>query len=95
MRGKHQTTCKAGKRTIALLKTITGVKTVFIGRSAGGKGLHQGRDGMIKLQLSKPGAILAVMQTSKGVQNITIVLEHDAEDQQVRESIEALMLSRC
>lgn len=84
MRGKHHTTCKAGRRKIELIKKVPGIKAVLIGRSLGGKGLHQASDGTVKLQTSRPGAITAVMQTSKGVQNITFLLEPDALDSQVR-----------
>lgn len=63
---------------------------MLIGQSAGGKGLHQGSDGDIKLQGSKPGAITAVMQTSKGVQNITLLLEADANEQAIRDLVQSL-----
>lgn len=92
MRGKHQTTCKAGKKTIERIQKIAGVKSVIIGRSFGGKGLHQAQDGTIKLQASSLGAITAVMQTSKGVQNLTILLGKDADEWAVRNAIEELNL---
>jgi len=91
MKGRHQTTCKAGKRSIALIKTIEGVKDLVIGRSHGGKGLHQAYDGAIKLQKSTLGGITGVMQTSKGVQDITILLESSADEAQVRSAIEQKM----
>lgn len=88
MPGKHTTTCKAGRKTLNQIEKIPGVKKVIIGRSLGGKGLHQGRDGMIRLQTSLPGAISAVMQTSKGVQNITILLETGVDDAALRTLIQ-------
>jgi len=83
-RGKHRSTCKQGKKTVNALLKIDGIKSVIIGISHGGKGLHQARDGAIKLQVSKPGAISAVMQTSKGIQDINILLESDIDDEAIR-----------
>ena len=88
--GRHQSTCKAGKRTIARLRKLNGVKAVIIGRSTGGKSLHEAKDGSIKLQTSTSSSIKAVMQTSKGVQEITILLEHQVEVEAMRQLIASL-----
>lgn len=88
MAGRHKTTCKTGKKTLEKLEKIPGVKSVIIGRSYGGKGLHQGRDGILKLQLTKGHSITGVMQTSKGVQDIRIVLENNADEDKIRALIQ-------
>ncbi len=90
MRGRHQSTCKKGKKSIESLKKISGVKTVIIGPSSGGKGLHSATDGTVKLQISHEGYIKAVMQTSKGVQNLSILLEDEADEPSVRQALQSL-----
>lgn len=87
MRGRHQSTCKAGKKTISALLKIPGVKSVIIGQSVGGKGLHHGSDGSIKLQRTSPGCVHALMQTSKGVQQISILLDKGSDEEATKELI--------
>ena len=48
-RGRHQSTDKEGKRTIAAIEAISGVEAVFINRSIGGKSVgRSGRAGDFK-----------------------------------------------
>ncbi|HBF09573.1 MAG TPA: hypothetical protein DHW71_10560 [Gammaproteobacteria bacterium] len=92
MRGRHQSTCKKGKKAIDALKKVPGVKTVIIGPSVGGKGLHQATDGTVKLQNTLQGCIKAVMQTSKGVQNLSILLEDGLNEEDMKQALKQLPL---
>jgi hypothetical protein len=46
-RGRHRSSDKEGKKTIALLKSVPGVTAVVIGRSYGGKSLGGDRAGLL------------------------------------------------
>ena len=81
-RGRHQTTDKEGKSTLASLRAISGVTTVIIGRSIGGKSVGRtGRAGTFKLQREVPGGFKGLLQSSRGVQEIfvQVVEEKKAE----------------
>lgn len=55
------------------IEAIDGVTGVIIGRSYGGKSLGaQSRTGSIRLQREEPGGWKAVMQSSKGLQELFI-----------------------
>ena len=72
-RGKHQSTDKEGKRTIAAIEAISGVEAVFINRSIGGKSVgRSGRAGDFKLQGETRGGFRGILQTSKGIQEIFV-----------------------
>ncbi len=72
-RGRHRSSDKEGKRTIARLMSIPGVTAVVIGRSYGGKSLGRDRAvGDFKLQAKVRGGLKGVLQTSKGIQEIFI-----------------------
>ena len=72
-RGRHQSTDKDGKRTIARIESIPGVTAVVIGRSIGGKSIGRGRSvGDFKLQAEVPAGFKGVLQTSRGIQEIFI-----------------------
>ena len=72
-RGRHQSTDKTGKKTIARIEHIPGVTAVIIGRSIGGKSIARGRAvGDFKLQGEVPAGFKGVLQTSKGIQEIFI-----------------------
>jgi hypothetical protein len=78
-RGRHQSTDKEGKRTIAALERIPGVEAVFINRSIGGKSIGRKRAvGDFKLQGEMPGGFRGILQTSKGIQEIFIRVEQPA-----------------
>jgi len=75
-RGKHQSTDKDGRKTIALLEAIPGVKAVIIGESKGGKNLGRNRAaGAFKLQGETPAGFKGLLQTSRGVQQIALILD--------------------
>ena len=80
-RGRHQTTDKDGKRTLARIESVPGVTAVVIGRSIGGKSIGRGRSvGDFKLQAEVPAGIKGVLQTSKGIQEIFIRVSGEKDD---------------
>lgn len=80
-RGRHQSTDKDGKKTIAGIESIPGVTAVVIGRSIGGKSIGRGRRvGDFKLQAEVPGGFKGVLQTSKGIQEIFIRVPDRKDD---------------
>ncbi|MEE8399760.1 MAG: hypothetical protein V3S89_12195 [Desulfobacterales bacterium] len=79
-RGRHQSTDKTGKKTIARLESIPGVTAVVIGRSYGGKSIARGRAvGDFKLQGEVPAGFKGVLQTSRGIQEIFIRIPENKE----------------
>jgi len=75
-RGKHRSTDKEGQQTIARLEKIPGVTAVIIGRSIGGKSIGRRRAvGDFKLQSEVQGGFRGVLQTSKGIQEIVVIVE--------------------
>jgi hypothetical protein len=93
-RGRHQSSCKDGKRTIQRIENIPAVIGVIIGHSFGGRSIGQGRaPGDLKLQRIIEGGIKAVLQTSKGVQEIFIRVETGSE-QSVKDLIESKGISK-
>lgn len=78
-RGRHRSTCKAGKRAIAELESIPGVIAVIIGISVGGKSLGSGRTGDVKVQRAVPGGFKGLLQSSRGIQEIFIRVDADAQ----------------
>ncbi len=75
-RGKHQSTDKGGRRTIALLEAIPGIKAVIIGESIGGKNIGRNRAaGAFKLQAETAAGYRGILQTSKGVQQVALILD--------------------
>lgn len=72
-RGRHQSTDKEGKKTLARLARIPGVVAVVISRSIGGKSVGRARAvGDFKLQSEVQGGFKGVLQTSKGIQEIFV-----------------------
>lgn len=89
-RGRHQTSCKEGKRTILLIEAIPGVSAVIIGMSLGGKSVGKNKsDGYLKLQREEESGFKAVLQTSKGVQEIFIMVEKELKPS-VKKKIEEI-----
>jgi len=79
-RGRHQSTDKTGRKTIAKIERIAGVTAVVIGRSFGGKSIARGRAvGDFKLQAEVPAGFKGVLQTSKGIQEIFIRVAEDRD----------------
>jgi len=77
-RGKHRSTDKEGQQTIAKLENIPGVTAVIIGRSFGGKSIGRRRAvGDFKLQNEVQGGFKGVLQTSKGIQEIIVLVEKE------------------
>ena len=73
LRGRHQSTDKEGKRTIAAIEAVSGVEAVFINRSIGGKSVGRtGAAGDFKLQGKTRGGYRGILQTSKGIQEIFV-----------------------
>lgn len=86
-RGRHQSTSKAGKRTLEFLRRISGVTAVVLGRSIGGKSIRRdATDGDLKLQREDIGGFRAVLQSDKGIQELFIMVEA-AQKKAVREAI--------
>ena len=89
-RGRHQTTCKHGKKTISLIEAIPGVTAVIIGMSLGGKSIARTKpDGFLKLQREEENGFKALLQTSKGVQEVFIMVDKTFK-KEVKEKIEKL-----
>lgn len=79
-RGRHRSTSKECQKLLARIEGLPGVIGVIIGRSYGGRSLGQGgRTGSIRIQRDVAGGIKAVMQSSKGLQEIFIRTEAGAE----------------
>ncbi len=77
-RGRHRSTDKEGRRTIARLQGIPGVVAVLIGQSYGGKSIGRDRAaGDFKLQGEVQGGLKGVLQTSRGIQEIFVRVEGD------------------
>ncbi len=75
-RGRHQSTSKEGRARLQKIESIDGVLGVIIGRSYGGKSLGaDSRTGSIRLQREEAAGLKAVMQSSKGLQEIFIRTE--------------------
>lgn len=78
--GRHQSTDKTGRRTIARLRGVPGVKAVVIGRSYGGKSIGRDRAvGDFKLQGEVQGGFKGILQTSKGIQELYISVTGEKE----------------
>ena len=66
---------------IRRIEAMEGVIGVIIGRSYGGKSLGAGSTtGTLKVQRKVPGGLKAVIQSSKGLQELFIRTEADQED---------------
>lgn len=79
IKGRHQTTCKAGKQTLRFLQSIRGVRGVVIGQSFGGKSIGNHPTGYLRLQRATPGGFKGLLQSSKGVQEIFVRVEAGRE----------------
>ena len=80
-RGRHQSTSKECKALMRRIEAIEGVVGIIIGRSYGGKSLGAGSStGSLKVQRKVPGGLKAVIQSSKGLQELFIRTEADMED---------------
>jgi len=80
-RGRHQSTSKECKALMRRIEAIEGVVGIIIGRSYGGKSLGTGSGtGSLKVQRKVPGGLKAVIQSSKGLQELFIRTEADRED---------------
>ncbi len=74
-RGKHRSTDKEGRQTITRLERIPGVEAVIIGSSIGGKSIGRKRGvGDFKLQAEVQNGFKGVLQTSKGIQELILVV---------------------
>jgi len=80
-RGRHQSTSKECKATIKKIEALPGVIGIIIGRSYGGKSLgNNSSTGAIKIQRQVSGGIKAAMQSEKGLQEIYIRTEPEAQE---------------
>lgn len=90
-RGRHQSSCKDGKKSIKKIESLPNVQGVIIGFSIGGKSIGQGKaSGDVKLQRIVSGGIKGVLQTSKGVQEIFIRV-NAGHEQEVKKKVESLI----
>ncbi len=72
------------------IEAIPGVNGLIIGRSYGGKSLSaNARTGSVKIQRTQPGGLKAVTQSSKGLQELFILVEQ-GQEQAVTLAIDAL-----
>ncbi len=72
-RGRHRTTSKECHDVLRRIEAMDGVIGVIIGRSYGGKSLgRDSRTGSIRIQREISGGLKAVIQSSKGLQEIFI-----------------------
>ena len=87
-RGRHRTTSKECHDALRRIEGLAGVSAVIIGRSYGGKSLgSECRTGSVRIQRCVSGGLKAVMQSSKGLQEIYIRTQTGAEAS-VRQAIE-------
>lgn len=88
-RGRHQSTSKECQRLLRRIEAMEGVVAVIIGRSYGGKSLGaNSATGSIRIQRQVPGGLKAVIQSSKGLQEIFIRTEPGTEERIARELTE-------
>ena len=86
-RGRHQSSSKEGKKTIAWIEALPGVEGVILGHSFGGKAISRGSAaGDMKLQREEEAGFKAALQSSKGLQEIFIRVVRGKKEQ-VREAI--------
>lgn len=89
-RGRHQSTSKACKAVLDRVESLPGVRGVILGHSYGGKSLgRHGSTGALRIQRPAENGFKGVIQTSKGLQELFILVEPGAEEQ-VRAAVEAL-----
>jgi hypothetical protein len=80
-RGRHQSTSKECRATIARIEGLPGVVGVIIGRSYGGKSLgSKSTTGSVRVQRPVAGGLKAVIQSAKGLQELFIRTAAGAED---------------
>lgn len=91
-RGRHKSTDKEGRRTLARLEAVPGVTAIVIGHSLGGKSLGRtARTGDFRLQGAVAGGLKGVVQTSRGIQEIFVRVAQGADRQQVAAAIAAAL----
>ena len=75
-RGRHQSTSKECRDLIRRIEALDGVVAVIIGHSYGGKSLaSKASTGSIRVQRQMPAGLKAVMQSSRGLQELFIRIE--------------------
>jgi hypothetical protein len=72
MRGRHQSSCPEGKKTLLKLQKIEGVSAVVLGFSIGGKSIRGAPTGFFRIQSAVPGGFKGILQSSKGVQEVFV-----------------------
>lgn len=88
-RGRHQSTCKDGRKTIEWLRKLSGVSGVTIGRTSGRTSVGRGKPvGHLKLQRRTEGGFRAVLMCSYGAQEIFVMCGSGMAEA-VREAINA------
>ena len=88
-RGRHQSTDKVCRRVIEQIEALDGVKGVIIGQSYGGKSLARNEGtGSIRIQRPSENGFKAVIQTSKGLQELFILADPEAEPELRRHSVD-------
>ena len=84
-RGRHQSTSKECRVLIRKIEAMDGVVGVIIGMSYGGKSLGKGgSSGGIRIQREVSGGLKAVMQSTKGLQEIYIRTEEGMTERVVK-----------
>ena len=89
-RGTHRSTTKKAQRTIDRLESFDSVEAVIIGHSVGGKSLgREATEGDFRIQREEDAGFKAVIQTSRGIQEIFIRVRQ-GEKQTFLETIQAV-----
>ncbi len=79
--GRHRSTDKEGARALARIEAVPGVKSVIIGQSIGGKSIGSGAERLgFRIQRREAGGCKAVIQTSRGVQEIFVRIDPEDVD---------------
>lgn len=94
-RGRHRSSDKEGRRTLARIEAVDGVVGVVIGHSVGGKALGRtGAAGDFRLQAPVPGGYKGVLQTSRGIQEVFVRFAPDGDAAAIADDI-ATTLARA
>lgn len=87
-RGRHQSTSKESRKAIERVEGLPGVKGVILGHSYGGKSLGRHEStGSIRIQRAMENGWKGVVQSSRGLQELFILMEDGADPEAVEGSL--------
>lgn len=88
-RGRHQSTSKECRRVLTRMEALPGVKAVILGHSYGGKSLgRHGSTGQVRIQREMEGGWKGVIQSSRGLQELFVLLVDEADRERVARLLE-------